>query len=125
VSGGPPITSVQLLDLAELIGDAAALRLAEVYGGQDSLYVPKRPRHDHSMANVLGPDAFDTLCWHYGGERIDVPRNANAETTKTRILQMDDGTASRNEIARRLGCTARYVRMVCNAGKDPDQGDLL
>lgn len=120
----PLIASVQLQDLAEVIGPVAAVRLAGVYGGQESVYIPKHPRRTHWMVNVIGWDAFCALCAHYGRERIEIPRNAAVETLKRRILELE-GQVSNREIARRLNCTTRYVRMVLNAGAATAQGDLF
>ena len=124
MSEKPLITSIQLQEIADVIGAEAAVRLAQVYGGQERVYVPRTPRRDHPMVNVVGWEAFVKLCERYARERIVIPRNAVADSLKQRILELD-GQANRMEIARQLGCTERYVRMVLNDGKDTDQGDLF
>lgn len=119
-----PIVSQQLHEIAEVIGDRAALRLADVYGGQEGCYVPIKPKREHPWAQVIGWEAFVLLCETYGGERIDIPRNAAAYSVKARVGRLKSAGLSHRQIAARLRCTERYVRMVLNAGDDR-QTDLF
>ena len=116
------IRSRFLAEIAEVVGTGPALRLASAYGGQEDCSVPKTPRRDHPWVEVLGWDAFIKLCDFYGGGRIDIPRNAYAQTgvkvarpTKARrMARLKRQGYSHRAIARRLGCTERYVRMTLN-----------
>ena len=123
----PLICAPKLLEIAEVIGAPAALRLAEVHGGRESCYIPKTARRNHPWAQVVGWEAWRALCREYGGERLDIPRNAHAaETVKARMLALEHKGMSRREIATALRCTERYVRMVLNGGKDAGwQGELF
>ena len=118
------IVSIQLQELAEAIGVPAALRLAEVYGGQEGCYIPRKPRETHPWADAIGWEAFVALCAAFGGERIDIPRNAAAQSQKARILDLKRQGLPHRQIAARLSCTERYVRMVIHAG-DPRQASLF
>jgi len=124
---GDGIVSSQLRGIAEVVGARSALRLAEHYGGLEGCYVPRTPRAEHPWARLIGLEAFRRLCWHYGGERIDIPRNAAARSVKSRILRLKGDGLSHRRIAADLGCTERYVRMIVNAGAGVDerQGDLF
>lgn len=119
-----PIVSRTLLEIAEVVGPAAALRLAEAYGGQDGCYVPYTPHPDHPWASVLGPAAWTALCARWGGGRINIPRNAMAKSAKARMASLKAQGLSHRAMARELACTERYVRLVMNAGDDR-QGDLF
>jgi len=119
-----PIVCKTLMEIAEVIGPAAALRLAEVAGGQDGIYVPHTPRPDHPWAAVLGPQVWADLCAAWGGGRISIPRNAMARSAKARMAGLKKQDLPHRAIARELGVTERYVRMVLNAGVDR-QGDLF
>lgn len=66
----------------------AALRLAEVYGGQEGCDIPRAPSAQHPWVQVIGWEAMLALCAHYGGDRIHVPRNAAANSLKVRIHKM-------------------------------------
>jgi hypothetical protein len=122
----PPILSKQLDEIAEVVGAAAAIRLAESpYGGQEGCCVPHTPRPDHPWADILGMDAFQRLCRAMGGSRITIPRNALARSVKARMGALKAQGLSHRAIARQLTCTERYVRMVMNAGSDPRQGQLF
>ena len=118
------IVSAQLQEIADVIGDRAALRLAELYGGQERCYVPHKPQPESPWARAIGWEAFRRLCEIYGGERIDIPRNAAAQSVKSRILRLKGAGLAHRDIARELGCTERYVRMIVNAGDDR-QTDLF
>lgn len=119
------IHSCQLLEIAEVVGTAPALRFADAFGGQEGCNVPKTPRRDHPWAEPLGWDGFIKLCEHYGGERISIPRNAYGKTVKARMMDLKRQGFSHRAIARELKCTERYVRMVMNGSDDSRQGSLF
>ena len=118
------IVSMKLQELAEAIGVPAALRLAEVHGGQEGCYVPRKPPTSHPWVEAIGWEAFAALCEAFGGERIDIPRNAAAQSQKSRILDLKRQGLPHRRIAAKLNCTERYVRMVVHAG-DPRQASLF
>lgn len=119
------IHSAQLQEIAEVVGVAPALRLADAFGGQEGCNVPKTPRPNHPWVEPLGWEGFAKLCAHYGGERISIPRNAFAKTVKARMMELKRQGHSHRAIARHLHCTERWVRMVMNAGDDSRQPDLF
>lgn len=114
-----------LRQIAEVCGLGVALTLAAEYGSSHGLYVPRTPRIDHPLAQLVGWEAMQALCHHWGGERLQVPRAANAGNAKRVILAAPEDARSA-DVARRAGCTVRYVRRV-RALSRPDgrQGKLL
>lgn len=120
-----PIVSMQLAEIAEVVGVNEALRLSEAFGGQEGCNVPKTPRPDHPWVQPLGWEAFCKLCQAYGGGRIDIPRNAFAKTVKAKMAELKQRGLSHRAIALQLRCTERYVRMVMNEGQDDRQGSLF
>lgn len=110
-----------LQEIARLIGAAAAQKLAEDRGGVET-YIPKYPGPNHELAKIIGLPALTILAKAYGGLTVEVPRGTFMNLKKAAIMQSQ---GSRREVALKLGCSARYVRKVANALKDPRQGDLL
>lgn len=113
---------VGLRRLAEVIGPAAAVRLADAFGGAEKIYIPKKARIDHEFTAVIGLDRLEALCAEFGGQRIDIPRGAFKDLKKTQIM---DAEGSNREVALRLGVTQRYVRQVRVEVRDDDQPDLF
>lgn len=114
---------IGLRRLAEVIGPAAAVRLADAYGGVEDLRIPKTARPDHDLAKVLTRDEFEALCAAYGGERLDIPKGVYKDLKKTAIM---DAAGSNREVALRLKVTQRYVRRVraeVRRDQDPDLFD--
>lgn len=103
---------IGLRRLAEVIGPAAAVRMADVYGGTESNYIPKHPRRDHPLVQLIGYDKLALLCATFGPGTIDIPRGTFRDLKKAKILE---STGSSRVIAQDVGCTERYVRMVRNS----------
>ena len=112
-----------LVEIAEVIGQPAALRLVDAYGGT-VCYVPQSVDAGHRLAQSIGLVAAGHLVARYGGEKVEVPVLHVARTRKAMIAQAEGGVA---EIARALGVTRRWVRAVRNAGQggDPRQIDMF
>tara|TARA_R110000787_G_scaffold26344_27_gene73759 strand:+ start:704 stop:1093 length:390 start_codon:yes stop_codon:yes gene_type:complete len=118
-----------LAELAGACGLAAALKLAEAYGGT-RLHVPKRVNPAHPLFRALGPEAAAWLVENYGGDRVDVPLGplANDRQRRTRIRRLIEENASERDIARAVGITDRTVRRhraAIRERRNSDQYDLL
>jgi hypothetical protein len=74
-----------LEELAEAIGEEAALRLLETRGGT-RVYIPHQPKATDSLAASIGLSAAIGLSQIYGGDRIEVP---NPTPRKVRVLNCD------------------------------------
>lgn len=113
---------VGLRRLAEVIGPAAAVRLADEFGGAEKVYIPKKARIDHDFTAIIGLDRMEALCAEFGGELIEIPRGVFRDLKKTQIMDAD---GSNREVALRLKVTQRYVRRVRSEVRSADQPDLF
>jgi len=111
-----------LKELAATIGREPALVLAEEIGGV-SEYIPQKAIAGHKLARLLGMERMSVLCSVYGGMHLTIPRGVNLDPKKPQIKQLL-GQQSHRSIARQLGVSERYVRMVANEAPRPQQGLL-
>lgn len=100
---------VGLRRLADVIGPAAAVRLADAFGGIEKVYIPKTANADHLFTDAIGLDRLERLCAEFGGQQIDIPRGTFRDLKKAAII---DAAGSNRDVALRLRCTQRYVRIV-------------
>jgi len=117
-------------ELGAALGESAASRLIEAFGGS-RIYVPHFPRPGDSLVSQIGMVAAAKLVRIYGGERLDLP---NPNSRRTRILELRRGGLSVDAIARQIGCTRRRVFQVLaearprraedtpSASRSPDAG---
>lgn len=112
-----------LVAIAEVTGVAAALHLVDAYRGT-LLTVPTKFSEDHRLVQAIGPTAAGRLIAAYAGETINIPTLAGVRSRKTLVA---DAEGTTTEIARALGVSTRWVRMVRNApgGVDPRQMDMF
>ncbi len=114
----PPL----LQELADTLGREPALVLAENFGGVSD-YIPQKPRADHKIAKVIGMERMAVLCEVYGGVWMTIPRGVNLDPKKPQIEKLL-GEKSHRQIARDLGVSERYVRLVANSKAREVQGML-
>lgn len=107
------ITSIQLRRVAEVIGAAATVRLAERFGGVQT-YIPQAPGADHPWAPVIGLDAVRALAEHWPGTHLEIPRGAFGKLKKAEVLRLLEQGLSKRQAALQSGCTDRYVRRLVN-----------
>ena len=113
---------VGLRRLAEVIGPAAAVRMADVLGGIENVYIPKKARIDHEITAIIGIDRMENLCAEFGGSQIDIPRGAFKDLKKTQIM---DAKGSNREVALRLVVlSGMSVKFVLKSGRKPIQSFL-
>jgi hypothetical protein len=96
--------------LIELLGEGGATRLIEVFGGA-RIFVP-RPGSDSyaQVAAKLGAETAAKFCREFGDVRVTIPQRLIA--TRDQILKLRTDKTSASEIARKLGCSERYVYTV-------------
>lgn len=105
--------------IAEVAGEAAALRLAAAKGGTQ-IYVPPAPGPDHWLTQMVGQDAAsaiaDLFTAGFAGARVDLPigptgsyARARAEAA-ARIDALIRTNMSESDIARATGYTIRTIR---------------
>jgi transposase len=102
--------------LEELLGKEAAAKLAESFGGSN-LYIPEKVYDSHIITKAIGRDAMAILSAHHAKEIVAIPKGQKSQ--KPRVLALINEGVSKREIARRLGVSDRYVRMVSNPAKGP------
>ncbi|HEY1503430.1 MAG TPA: hypothetical protein VGF92_03970 [Stellaceae bacterium] len=112
-----------LARIADIVGEAAALRLIADFGGT-RFYVPSQPKPKSPIARSIGIRAARGLARIYGASEIDLPNGAMLNSKKLMILK---SAKSGRLTARDARSTDRYVRMVRNAGgrADKRQGKLF
>lgn len=113
-------------DLAEVIGEAAALDLVWAFRGQ-MLYVPKDPATEPMIADAIGEKAAAKLCNAFWRTHIYMPFT---KVLESKVLAMNEAGSTRLEIARELGIAERRVyrileRIRGSAASDPDQPRLI
>lgn len=96
-------------DVAEVIGEAAALDLAFEFRGL-RLYVPKDPANEPDIAKVIGAELAAKFCNVFGGETLSLPMR---EATRRRVhqLRLVEGW-THHRIARTLKIAERQVYLL-------------
>ena len=101
--------------VAEVIGMDAAVRLMRASYSNRQVYIPARDMQGHRLAEVLAPDELRALRRHFGGELLAYPRASAikrrlaAQRRKASILADLQAGLPTQEIARKHGCTTRWV----------------
>jgi Mor family transcriptional regulator len=96
-----------LRDIVGAIGDEAAAKLVDRFGGQQ-VYVP-RETSGHAIADAIGQTAAQKLSAMFGGEVVYIPKGRRPSETKAAIAAAS-GTA--RDVAARIGCSVRHVQQV-------------
>lgn len=91
-------------DLVEIVGEAAAVALAENFGGT-RLYVPQRLKDCHPIVRAIGADAGKALVEAFHTSTIKVPLARELRARHYRAAGL-----SHAKIAARLGLTESGVR---------------
>jgi len=110
-------------EVAEELGDDAALKLVSKYGGQEITVPRKSPR---TLEAELGPEIAYLMVEMYGGNQVYVPNFGArlAEERKRFVLTHPDLSA--NDCARRLGLSHVRVRQIRREARtDPRQLDFF
>lgn len=99
-----------LRELVRVLGDAGALRLTGVYGGQ-CVRVPAKPHADHPMRAGLGDATFEALVAECAGISLDVPKCDGflRELRHEQVRQYREQGLTLNEIAGETGYSRRHV----------------
>lgn len=103
-----------LLEIAEIAGLDAALTLADQRGG-NRVYFPREAGPAHWLTQMLGQEAADALCDHFGspsGIELELPRGPvlTRAQRQARVQRMISQGLNSSEITRRTGCTRRTVK---------------
>lgn len=99
-----------LMEIADIAGMAAALKIGTVYAGR-RLYVPRRIGPTHSLVELIGMDAARKLVQHFDGATILIPPALAGQARRRReAIQQMSGEASQTEIAHALGIARSTVQ---------------
>lgn len=113
-----------LIDVAETLGMGVAVKLMQVFGGQEVKF-PKAPSADHPVIKALGEADGLAICEFLGGCLIYVPHGRARKSSRADILKLQAAGHDRRAIARMLGISQRHVRRQANAEPDTQQPDLF
>jgi hypothetical protein len=92
--------------IAAELGEEAAYRLVDYFSGK-RVSIPSLPNQTRALATTLGDNAARILSERFGGSSIDVP--TYSEHRHLEIARLRREGESSAAIARRVGCTQRYV----------------
>lgn len=104
-----------LEDIAAVVGFAATVKLAEMYGRADrarEVYIPTTSSGDHHIARAIGEPALRRLVAEWGGQTIRVSSNSEARhvvLVRAVACMVREGLAAR-DIAAIVGLGERQVR---------------
>lgn len=108
-----PLTGF-LAELADLVGEQRARRLAQIHGGT-RLYVPERLTPDHPLVTEIGYEAALSLVHAFKREYLEIPlgpSGVHAQSIRSRrelVSRLDEEGWSAPEIARVTGIHCRTV----------------
>ena len=108
-----------LMEIAELTSESSVVRLVGFLGGKRITF-PLNPKPWHRFAVLLGQEHFETLCLHFGGVQIDLPKSLPHQRIARRrlIRSLVKGAGMTDEsVAIHLGVSRQYVnRLVHEEG---------
>lgn len=101
--------------LRELIGDHAAFRMMNCWGGT-RLYIPI-PEHCHEKHNIalaIGLDAMKIMAAEFGGDRLEIPTGYDAlkQIRNADILERINNGEHQSILALDYGLTSRQIRNI-------------
>lgn len=113
-----------LREIAQELGNDAALKLVAAYGGK-MITIPRKAAGS-TLEAKLGGDLAVLLVDLHGGDSIDIPNFAARLAAERRRFVLTNAHLSANDCAGRLGVTRqRILQIRREARPDPDQGDLF
>lgn len=115
-----------LLEISELIGIAATLKLVAKYGGV-RLYVPKTLRPDHDLVAIINRELAETMIDRFGGEVLEIPKALLANVSLRNVtIKQEYVILSQRQLALKYKLTERQIRnIVAGNGSDDNQMGLF
>lgn len=110
-----------LREVAEVVGEEDALRLARACGGVE-MVVPRDHAANHPWRSALGASSFAKLVHVFGGRSVSLPRGTFVASLQRRadVLALHATGKTARDIALRLELTERHVRRIIAAAKQAD-----
>lgn len=102
-----------LQELKGIVGAGAALSLTAVYGGR-TLYVPAKAGPKHSLTQLLGEEAAQSLCRAFAGDRLSIPKPDAVlrQLRKQDIIHLREQGEPVSGIAKKYNLTPRRVLQI-------------
>ncbi|AEJ01260.1 Mor transcription activator domain protein [Nitrosomonas sp. Is79A3] len=115
-----------LLEISELIGIKATLKLVAKYGGV-RLYVPKTLRPDHDLVEIIGRESAEYMTDRFGGEVLEIPKATLANTALRNIsIRQEYSFLSQRQLALKYQTTERHIRRILSGcDQNDNQMDLF
>lgn len=115
-----------LLEISELIGMAATLKLVAKYGGV-RVYVPKTLTQNHDLIAIVGQKQAESLTMRFGGEVLEIPKALLANVALRNVtIKQEYESLSQRQLALKYHLTERQVRnILCGDGQDDNQMALF
>ncbi|MGL4325829.1 MAG: Mor transcription activator family protein [Beijerinckiaceae bacterium] len=100
-------------DLSERIGLGNAIEIVRRWGGRE-LRVPRHVEAGDPLALTLGLDVAKKLCWHFGGERLQLPaeRNALLDLRNQAVMERIAEGKSMESVGLEFGITRQRVKQI-------------
>jgi hypothetical protein len=67
-----------MVEIKEVVGLQGAIKLLSSYGGT-RLFIPRRLKAQHKLANLLGLEAARKMSAYFGGETLTIVRGSQAK----------------------------------------------
>lgn len=102
---------ITVRQVAEVIGDEAAHKLARDFGGT-RLYIPSEPCESHPLTLSVGREVALVIAEKFAGEELVIPMyksRAERRLDRELILKLRTHHRSIAAIARQVGCSERHV----------------
>ncbi len=97
----------------------SALKLVETYGGT-AIWIPKNPKPEHALAQLIGLADFKKLCHFYGDTALEIDRCAAAiRAMRNHKIIEESVNLTDRQIARKYHMTERHIRRIRNESPLP------
>ncbi|MEO5364032.1 MAG: hypothetical protein H7838_10485 [Magnetococcus sp. DMHC-8] len=105
-----------LRDMAAILGLETTLQVVKAHGGT-RLFIPKKAKTQHHLANLLGLEQARLLSGHFGGESVTIPRMASAMRTRRNreIVRRYDAGDSVRMLAHAYSLTDRQIYTILSS----------
>lgn len=99
----------ELIDVTSL---ETALKLVERFGGT-TIWVPKNPKPEHALAQLIGLPDFKKLCHYYGDTAVEIDRCvAVILALRDEQIRKDSEDLTDRQLARKHHLTERQIRRI-------------
>jgi hypothetical protein len=106
-----------LLEIAEVIGEPAALQLAEQHQGE-RVYIPEHPGPEHELCRLIGAENAARLARVWSGQSIELPMlRARTIHLRNELIREDARHMSHAQLVRKWRLCRRQIINILNQQK--------